>query len=290
MVLKYGDVSPSHRERFVSGAFDLSANSTRWLDYRHDASRVLAHTDNGGLFLEDSPEALSMRATLPNLPLADKALQEVREGVLQGLSIEFRSIDETRDGEIRVVRKAELAGVGLVANPSYEESKVETRQAGTISSIIPYGSSLSCECYRGSGNCHTVQFESGSLELPDEEEGQDLVAIFKSFAAPLGSRKKGTLRTKETPKGLEVEIDLPDTTYSQDIVAASEGVPLYVRPLFDGEDLTSNEIETDGELVAHLRNVGVRAILIGGTPNNAGWPEAKVTPSRTSRRERYQWL
>ena len=44
-ILKYGEVSPSHRERFLPGAFSLDPGTTRWLDYRHDRTRVLAHTE-----------------------------------------------------------------------------------------------------------------------------------------------------------------------------------------------------------------------------------------------------
>ena len=66
-VLRYGDVSPSHRERFEPGAVDVSTGPTRWLDYRHDPTRVLVHTDGGGLTLEDSAQVLSLRAELPTL-------------------------------------------------------------------------------------------------------------------------------------------------------------------------------------------------------------------------------
>ena len=42
-----------------------------------------------------------------------------------------------REGEIRVVEKADLAGIGLVASPSYPNSRVETRAAGTLSRQHP---------------------------------------------------------------------------------------------------------------------------------------------------------
>ena len=140
IVLKYGDVSPNHRERFLPGAFSLDPGTTRWLDYRHDRTRILAHTEGGGLTLRDSPEALLLEAELPALPLSERALSEIASGALQGLSIEFYATQESRDGEIRVVEKADLAGIGLVASPSYPNSRVETRAAGTLSTSIPYDS------------------------------------------------------------------------------------------------------------------------------------------------------
>ena len=196
IVLQYEETSPSHREKFLPGAFDLSGGPTRWLDYRHDRTRVLAHTEGGGLILRDSPEALLLEAELPALPLSERALGEIASGSLQGLSIEFHATQESRDGEIRIVEKADLAGIGLVASPSYPNSRVETRAAGTLSTSIPYDSPLACECYgrgqsgeAGKGMTATVEFEEGSFELPD-----DLVAIWKNFAAPLASTRKGTLR------------------------------------------------------------------------------------------------
>ena len=136
-ILKYGEISPNHQERFLPGAFSLDPGTTRWLDYRHDRTRVLAHTSGGGLTLRDSPEALLLEAELPSLPLSTRALDEIASGALQGLSIEFRAESESREGNIRVVEKADLAGIGLVASPSYPNSRVETRAAGTLSTSIP---------------------------------------------------------------------------------------------------------------------------------------------------------
>ena len=47
---------------------------------------------------------------------------------------------ESREGNIRVVEKADLAGIGLVASPSFPASRVETRAAGTLTASIPYES------------------------------------------------------------------------------------------------------------------------------------------------------
>ena len=297
IVLQYEETSPSHRERFLPGAFDLSGGPTRWLDYRHDRTRVLAHTEGGGLTLRDSSEALLLEAELPNLPLSEKALDEISSGTLSGLSIEFSAIRESRDGEIRVVEKADLAGIGLVASPSYPNSRVETRAAGTLSASIPWNRSLACECYgrgqsgeAGKGMTSTIEFEEGSFELPD-----DLVAIWKNFAAPLASTRKGTLRIRSGAEGLTIELDIPSTSWGEDIVAASAGVEIYARPVFDAAEIEATEILRNGETIARLSRVPVRAILVGPTPNSRGWPEVDITPSEDrkiplSRRERFAWL
>ena len=126
--LVYGDFSPSHKERFEAGAFDLSADETRWLDIEHDMSRVVAHTENGGLELRDTKDALEIEANLPRIPLADVALESVRAGKLKGFSIEFKAIEERMESGLRVISKAILSGIGLVGAPSYTQSTVEARR------------------------------------------------------------------------------------------------------------------------------------------------------------------
>ena len=295
-ILKYGEISPNHQERFVPGAFSLDPGTTRWLDYRHDRTRVLAHTEGGGLTLRDSPEALLLEADLPALPLSERALSEIASGALSGLSIEFRAESESREGSIRVVEKADLAGIGLVASPSFPASRVEIRAAGTLSTSIPWNHSLACECYgrgqsgeTGKGMTSTIEFEEGSLELPD-----DLVAIWKNFAAPLASTRKGTLRIGSGAEGLSIELDIPSTSWGEDIVAASAGVEIYARPVFDAAEIEATEIVRNGETIARLSRVPVRAILVGPTPNSRGWPEVDITPSEEgrdrTRRERFAWL
>ena len=83
--VRYGEVSPSHRERFEAGAFALDDGRTRWLDVGHDPERVIAHTDGGGLELRNGPHALEISATLPRIPAADRALQAVNDGTLRGV-------------------------------------------------------------------------------------------------------------------------------------------------------------------------------------------------------------
>ena len=132
--IRYGDVSPSHRERFEAGAFDLDGR-TRWLDYRHDRERALAWT-GGGLTLTDTREALMVEADLPSIPLADRALADVAAGRLTGFSVEFNAVEERRESGIRVVSRAELSGIGLVAAPSYTQSTVEIRARSGRTSLI----------------------------------------------------------------------------------------------------------------------------------------------------------
>ena len=65
--------------------------------------------------------------------------------------------------------------------------------------------------------------------------------------------------------------------------------------MFDAADIEAAEIVRNGENIARLSRVPVKAILVGPTPNSRGWPEVDITPSEDrkiplSRRERYAWL
>ena len=125
VVMRYGQVSPSHKERFEPGSFRMAA--TIHLDLNHDRDVVVAWHPDGGLTLEDRGEVLELSAELPPIPAADRALDEIRTGKTNGLSIEFRALKEGQVNGVRVIEEAELSGIGLVSKPSYEGSRVEAR-------------------------------------------------------------------------------------------------------------------------------------------------------------------
>ena len=191
--LVYGDTSPSHRERFERGAFDLDG-TTRWLDYRHRREVALAWTNGGGLTISNTPQALMVRAELPAIPAADRTLEELRSGKLTGLSIEFRPLKERREGNIRVVEKAELRGIGVVGSPSYPQSTVEVRARSgrTMRATVPSGKTLACKC--SGKQCHYAKFKDDALEEM-WDRANDPVAGFGSYSeSPLASVSRGTLR------------------------------------------------------------------------------------------------
>ena len=263
--IRYGETSPSHRERFEPGAFNLGDGRTRWLDVGHDPERVIAHTDGGGLELRDTAQALEVSASLPKIPAADRALQAVHDGKLRGFSIEFHAETERRESGIRVVSKAVLAGVGLVAHPSYEGSTAEIRARGA-SGFVPFGRNLSCECHDGS--CDMVNIKD--VELPKD---RDVIVVAGNYSRAIGSAKRGTLKLEKTDAGLAVELtaEALATPAGRELVDMAGAVPLYARPIFrqDASEFT----EAGG--VATYNRMSVKAILIGSTDNSAGWPEVK---------------
>ena len=125
VVMRYGEVSPSHKERFAPGSLRM-ANAVH-LDLNHDKERAVAWHPGGGLELRDEDGAMILSAELPPIPAADRALDEIRAGKVTGLSVEFRAVKESLVNGVRVIEEAELSGVAIVARPSYEGSRVEAR-------------------------------------------------------------------------------------------------------------------------------------------------------------------
>ena len=125
VVMKYGEVSPSHKERFEPGSIRMA--DAVHLDLNHDRERAVAWHPGGGLELRDEDGALILSAELPPIPAADRALEEIRSGKTAGLSVEFRPVKETRSDGVRVIEDALLTGVGIVARPSYEGARIEAR-------------------------------------------------------------------------------------------------------------------------------------------------------------------
>ena len=114
VALPYNQIgqSPYGREMFESRAFSpLPADVI--LNVQHDRGRPIART-GGGLYLDDTDKALSIRAVLPATRESDDTLALVRAGVLRGLSIEFKALQERRENNVRVVAKALLSGIGVV--------------------------------------------------------------------------------------------------------------------------------------------------------------------------------
>ena len=263
--IQYGEVSPSHRERFEPGAFKLDA-STRWLDVNHDRERVIAHTDGGGLELTNSREALEVRATLAAIPAADRALAAVHAGTLRGFSVEFNALRERREGGIRIIEAAELQGIGLVRSPSYAGSIAEVR-AGSASGLIPYNKPLSCDCHNGA--CSTVSIEK--IELAAD---RDILAVAGNYSRAIGSVSKGSLILEQTREGLSLGLTAAalNTPAGRELVEQSEAVPIYARPIFDQDKSTF----TESGKVATYSSMVVKGVLIQSTDNAGGWPELKI--------------
>ena len=126
----YGDVAtlPWGKERVEAGAFAPVGDVI--LNAQHQRGTPLARTAGGTLVLEDTAEALTIRADLPATRAADDVLALVRAGVLRGLSIEFLTMAERLEGNVRVIERASLFAVAVVDTAAYPASEIEARMKG----------------------------------------------------------------------------------------------------------------------------------------------------------------
>ncbi|MDE2772362.1 MAG: HK97 family phage prohead protease [Gemmatimonadota bacterium] len=280
LALPFAEVCTATRcgrpERFEPGAFGLGEARTRWLDVGHDRTRVIAYSPGGGLDLRETERGLELSTDpLPELPLVDRTLDEIRRGTLRGLSVEFHAREERTDGNVRVLEHVDLSGVGIVRTPAYTGTSVETRetrQAGTLRGSIPFGSRLECECQTGA--CQTVEFDATAFD--EALQADRLIAVFKDYGGPLAATSRGTMRIRKTDAGLDVEIDLPDTTVGRDVAELAGSVPVIVRPLIDEAASEFDQITDGDELINVYSSAATRAILVGTTDQREGWPEAEI--------------
>ena len=285
--LRWGERSPTHNERFESGA--LQPVGDYWLNWAHDPERVIAYR-GGGLVLSADDEGVSVRAALPRTRLGDRALDAVRTGRMTGLSVEFVPKAERREADTRVILSAELSGVGLVRNPSYTGSRVEARaaietRARGVKASIPYKRKLDCRCHKGA--CDTVQFDEGAFD--ESIEGGKVLAVISDYSGAVASQAKGSLNLTSTKAGLQVDIArLPDTQPVRDLIELSQSVPVIARPVYRAED-PSDFVEAGD--VATYKRATLRAILLGSTDRLAGFDEIDLPEVRTaSRAKRRAWL
>ena len=248
------------------------------LDLDHDPERAVAWHPGGGLALTSGRDAMMMRAELPPIPAADRALAEVRAGKTAGLSVEFRAVKESREGDIRVIEDAILSGVGIVRTPSYGDSRVEARRrsGSTMRARIPANAKVACRC--SGASCKFARIIGEALQeefdLAFTQARKEIIAGFGSYAdRPLASRSAGTLRGRILANGDgEVDIDLPDDGVGAATVAAHEAAGVIVRPHIDA-DAAESIIEGDTRI---YRTAPIRAFLVSATDAREGWPAPEL--------------
>ena len=298
IVMRYGDTSPSHRERFEPGALRFA--EAVHLDLFHDVERAVAWRPGGGLELRQDRDALTMTALLPPIPAADRALALVRNGQATGLSVEFRDAKDRRESGLRVIEAALLTGIGLVRAPSYHASQVEARARSgrTLRARIPANRSVECRCSGAACKFAKITGEAmqETFDRAFRRYEREVIAGFGSYDSPLASRSAGTLRGKVLDNGDgEVEIDIPEGTAGAATVAAHDAAGVIVRPHIDAAEAVS---EIEGETRIY-RTAPIRAFLVSATDAREGWPDPEMiaTPDELAsadaprkRERRLLWL
>ena len=302
-VMTYGDVSPEHRERFVSGAF--APVPAVPLNIQHDRNLVVL--DAGAFVLADSERALEVRA---DLPVDSAALSLVKRGALNGFSVEFHARAERREAGIRVIERAKLVGIGLVAQPSYTGSTAEVRRRGdrggrlgTFRGRVPAGKRLQCQC--GPKGCFDALFKQRALRgVVDSED--EILAVWGDYAKAVASKKRRTVRFWEGEDGaLEYAVDIPNTEAGRALKETldAKAVDVVARPFIDTD---ASDFTIKGT-TAEYDAVKVRALTVGATDRDGGWPAvylredddddapatpraSEVVPSGTTTRRARVWL
>ena len=327
-VMRYGseaEIPGIGRERFSMFAFDgwLRSGAETRLNVMHDRALTVADTRRGGLTLTDSPEALTMAATLPSGDAYDSVLSLVGDGLTRGLSVEFHAIDERRTNGVRVIQRATLPALGIVDDPAYAASGVEVRRRGRgLSGEYRYNTD---RVTRDRGRRRKVRVSSGAFSWQLEEfaklqeklqesiaeaiEGAAADAVResarevqllagRSYDASLASLRTGTLKLTDTDEALKFSVaELPDTTYARDLRAGMDsGAADYGVDLL--YSIPPADVVPDAlEIIAEPGNPGVEieivrsgilqaiAIVSRAPRGNGGRVEKRraVTPARRAR-------
>ncbi|MCY4469461.1 MAG: HK97 family phage prohead protease [Thiotrichales bacterium] len=305
--LVYGDVSPDFRETFVPGS--LAPVPAVPLNLQHDSGTVLLPA--GEFVLNDTERALEVRA---ELRAGSAALDLVRRGALNGFSIEFHARAERRDAGVRVIERAALVGIALVDRPSYRESTVTVEmrrrgggggrgsrggRLGTFRGRVPARKRMQCQC--GPKGCFDALFKQRALRgVVDSED--EILAVWGDYGGAVGSRKRRTVRFWEGEDGsLEYAVDIPNTEAGRTLKENLEAkaVDIVARPVIDTD---ASDFTIVGQ-TAEYSSVKVRALTVGATDRDAGWPPIYLRerdtddvpdnapePSATTRRRARIWL
>ena len=269
VAMRYGDISPDFRERFEPGAFgEVRAID---LNLQHDPGTVVVR----GASLTDSPEALSVRADLPE---GSAALALVRRRALTGFSVEFKPTREHRDAAgVRVVEAATLTGLALVDRGAYPASQAEVRARSgrTVRQRIPSGKKIGCAC-SGAG-CKLAKFMEEEMTAMFDRAFADveaeILAVRGSYGTALASKSAGSVRGRMVGGGAVVEVDLPDGPDGAAVLRDIENTgAVLVRPYLD-RDRSRGRREGDTMVYDADAPAVLRSFVIGATDMRDGWPE-----------------
>lgn len=307
VAMRYGSVSPSHRERFSPGAFGEVRSVP--LNIEHDRSMVVLPAES--VILNDSPRELSVRAELPP---TSAALRLIRQGALSGFSVEFRARQERYEGGIRIVERADLNGIGLVGKPSYPDALAEIRRAQEKRDadtwvrgvILTDGRPKSCKCLEGatpSTKCRKVRFKPQAfrrtVEAVDRGE-HNVIAHTGSFRPEnvLGDTRSGMLR---------LDYARPDADFDEEplrrivtpgslLLALVQGVlgglagdalarsldlaPPVVRPIINDAESEYEDDEEEEEAVRTYTDAWIDSVLIKYAADESadGWEYLLLGP------------
>ncbi len=295
VAVRYGDTAKIplpggvFHESIAPGAFgDVSALDVI-LNLQHNRDKPLARSGGGGLELTDGPDALNLKATLPDTSDGRDARELLSLRVLRGLSVEMEvkadSID--RAARRRDITGAILRGVGLVDRPAYGKSgavlarfEVESR-AGVVSVTYSYGNT---ETIGDTGRVRKRRIKPGAFAESIQDAAQEItLSIGRNPQAAIGSKLAGTLELKDTAVGLTAVVknppDTSDLTDYQKRIAA--GMDAGVVPLFRELDGGYSDLPKPGNPDVDIRTY--TALKLYGLALVVRQPKGAVSAAKLKR-------
>ena len=133
-LLTYGERARDRPELFLPGSASWPDNGFV-INQQHNRQSPIVRAIP---FLDGN--AIKIDAKLPNNTAGRDAAENVREGILTGLSVEFRQPVARMVQGVREIRQAFIEAAGLVDLASYPGSGVEIRHAGRA--MRPSGATL----------------------------------------------------------------------------------------------------------------------------------------------------
>ena len=124
-VVTYGEaalIGQQFEERFESGCFGEISDVL--VNIQHDRKRPVARQGES-LSLTNSDTTLSAIVDLTGTPLGDECRAMIDKKILRGLSAEFITSEDEWNGNKRIIKEAELCGIGIVDKPAYCGSTIE---------------------------------------------------------------------------------------------------------------------------------------------------------------------
>ena len=269
--LRYGEVAPNFRERFMPGAFGRLLDVP--LNLQHDPSVSLGVAE-----LTDTPAGIEARARVPN---AIHTL--VRRGSLGGFSVEFTAQEERQEHGIRVIQSARLDGLAVVDRGAYPGSKVEARartgkvRPGTkVAPIFDWqdpeeiaakwaaGAKIptrdmwsrsavpksggGCECCGDGVNVVGFREDAWKQVIDAVRRREHRVSIHTGrydVANLLATTDNGSLRLASGPRGLGVfmHAGVSDTPAARKMITSLPAGRPVVRPLIDFDRSTYTDVD-----------------------------------------------
>lgn len=124
-------------ERFARGAFkrNLKSQAGRLpkLFRHHDHSQAIGTVVD----MRDTDEGVLASWRVADTPAGNAALQEVREGVLDALSVGFQAVREEPVAGVREIREARLLEVSLTPVPAYDGAVVLSLRSASPVLVSP---------------------------------------------------------------------------------------------------------------------------------------------------------